>query len=146
MMRVLLLTLVIGLSSGTAMALNNNPWMRTCRIDQGIFWILKGAQQQEYVMCFFDNATIGAEEFFKFKSNYGESLAIQAYKYRGFSSGAANICENAGAKHVQGSGYNGKTFDICKFNDGSMIDATSLWAGPGSPETAKLDSALSSTY
>ncbi len=140
MMRVLLLTLVIGLSAGAANAANNNPSMRACRIDQGIFWILNGAQNQEYVMCFFDNAAVGAEEFFEFKSNQGVSLALQAYR------NGASSCENAGATLVAGSSYHGQTVGICQFRDGSMIDAHTLSVGPGSAETAKLDLALSSTY
>lgn len=136
MMRILLLTLVIGLSSATAMA--SNPMIRACTIAEGTFWVLEGGQ--EYPMCFFDNAGLGALEFFKFKSNQGVSLAIQAYK------AGSSSCQSAGAVQVQGSDSNGQTFQLCQFSDGSLVVASTLATGPGSAATAKLDQALSSTY
>lgn len=143
MMRVLLLSFVMTLS-GAAFAANSNPWMRVCRIDQGLFLDLQG--DQEYVMCFFDNAGVGAEDFFKFKTKVGLTQALQAYKNRSSSVDADQICEQTGAKAVQGSDSQGQVFDVCQFKDGSLIEAVTLWQGPGAPENEKLDQALSATY
>lgn len=149
MMRVLLLTLVLGLSFAANFAKanpNSNPWMRTCRIDQGIFYGLTTAESQDgYLwMCFFDDSPIGAEEFFLFKTNQGESLAIEAYRNHSLQSGYN--CESIGAETVSANNDSGKVYNICRFADASLMDSKVLQAGPGAPQNAKLDRALSATY
>lgn len=144
MMRVLFSSLMLSFFAITTQAAGSNPWLRTCRIDQGIFWVLQG--QEEYSMCFFDQAAVGAEAFFTFKTGSGDSLAIQAYRGQNQSSSTDQVCENAGAELVQGTDTQGQSFNLCKFTDGSLIEVGTLALGPGSAQTQKLDRALSATY
>lgn len=145
MMRVLLLSLVMSLSAGSALAAgNSNPWMRVCRIDGGLFYNLTGSE--DYVMCFFDNAGVGAEAFFKFKTKGGDTLALKAYRNQNVTADADQVCAASGAQSVEGSDDQGQTFELCKFRDGSLIDAATLSSGPGAPGNEKLDAALQSTY
>ncbi|WP_415061208.1 hypothetical protein [Bdellovibrio sp.] len=145
MMRVLLLSIAmifLGASSGIAAS---NPWMRTCRIDLGQFWVLK-AGSEELAMCFFGDAGVGAEAFFLFKTNSGVTEAIEAYKSRNSSSARGGVCGAFGAELVEGKDTNGQTFNVCRFTDQSLIEETTLWLGPGSAGHGGLDRALSSTY
>lgn len=144
-MRVLLLALSMMFAS-SAFAANNNPWMRACRIEAGQFWVLKTESNSELVMCFFNNAAIGAEALFLFKSNQGVSKSIQAYKNRKSSGARGGVCGSFGATLVQGSDAEGQEFNICRFSDGSVIEETTLWLGPGAGGHGALDRALSSTY
>ncbi len=145
MVRVLLLALSMMFAS-SAFAANNNPLMRACRIEAGQFWILKTEANAELVMCYFNNAGIGAFSLFQFKSNQGVSKAIQAYKTRKSSAARGGVCGSFGATLVQGSDTEGQTFNVCRFSDESLIEETTLWLGPGAGGHGALDRALSSTY
>lgn len=144
-MRVLLISLVMIFSGTYSWASNNNPWMRTCRIDQGQFWVLK-AGSSDLALCFFGNSGVGAEAFFLFKTNTSPVEALQVYKNRKSSSPRGGVCGSFGADLVEARDTEGQTFNICRFSDQSLIEETTLWMGPGSAENADLDKALFSTY
>lgn len=144
-MRILLLAGMIIFAGVSSFAANNNPWMRACRIEAGQFWVLKAGTVQ-YSMCFFDDSAIGAETLFLFKSNAGVSEAVLAYKNRNASAARGGICGSFDAEAIQGKDTEGQTFNICKFSDGSLMEETTLWLGPGAGTTQGLDKALSSTY
>lgn len=145
MMRVLFLSFIMISMGAASFAANNNPWMRTCRIDQGQFWVLKSGSE-ELSMCFFGDSGVGAESFFLFKTNEGPTQAIQAYKNRNSSSARGGVCGAFDAELVQGKDTQGQTFNICRFEDNSLIEETTLWLGPGSGASESLDRALSKTY
>lgn len=143
-MRILLLAGMMIFTTANALAApNRNPWMRTCRIEAGQFWVLK-AGSQEYTMCFFGEAAIGAEALFLFKTNAGIVDAVSAYKSRNASSARGGVCGSYDAEVVQGRDSEGHTFNLCRFADKSLIEETTLWMGPGS--SPALDRALSSPY
>ncbi|UXR63496.1 hypothetical protein EZJ49_10460 [Bdellovibrio bacteriovorus] len=146
MVRVLLLAGIMLIFAGTATwAVASNPWIRTCRIEEGQFWVLK-AGSEEYSMCFFGNAAVGAEALFMFKAKTGSTEAVQAYKNRNASSARGGVCGSFDAEVVQAKDSEGQTFNLCKFSDNSLMEETTLWMGPGSDDNQGLDKALSKTY
>ena len=145
MVRILLLAGMIIFAGVSSFAANNNPWMRACRIEAGQFWVLK-AGSEEYSMCFFGESAVGAEALFQFKSKSATPEAVVAYKNRNASSARGGICGSFDAEVLQGKDTDGQTFNVCKFSDGSLIEETTLWLGPGAGTTLGLDKALSSTY
>lgn len=145
MVRLLLLALTMFFST-SVFAANNNPLMRTCRVEGGQFWILKTEAKSELVMCFFNNAAVGAEALFQFKSNQGVAKSIQAYKTRKGSAVRGGVCGSFAATLVQGQDSEGQEFNVCRFSDNSLIEETTLWLGPGAGGHGALDRALSSTY
>ncbi|KYG61253.1 hypothetical protein [Bdellovibrio bacteriovorus] len=144
MMKVFLLSITMIFAGLTAQAANN-PWMRTCRIDQGQFWTIK-VGSDEQALCLFGDASIGAETFFLFKTNAGVGDAIDAYKHRKSSSPRGGVCGAFDAELIEGKDTSGRTFNICRFDDGSLIEETTLWLGAGSGSNEALDRALSKTY
>ncbi|WP_291515737.1 hypothetical protein [Bdellovibrio sp. ArHS] len=145
MMKVFLLSIMIIFAGFMAQAANNNPWMRTCRIDQGRFWTVK-VPGDEQALCLFGDAGIGAETFFLFKTNSGVPEAIHAYKNRNSSSPRGGVCGAFDAELVEGKDTTGRSFNLCQFSDGSLIEETTLWLGAGSGSNEALDNALSKTY
>ncbi|WII71080.1 hypothetical protein QJS83_11465 [Bdellovibrio sp. 22V] len=145
MMKVFLLSISMIISGSPLALANKNPWMRACRIDQGQFWVLKAASE-ELAMCFFEDAGVGAETFFLFKTKAGMQDSLKAYKDRNMSSPRGGVCGSFGAELIQGKDTEGQTFNICRFEDQSLIEETTLWLGPGAGGSESLDRALSSTY
>ncbi|MEN0059385.1 MAG: hypothetical protein AAGB31_11170 [Bdellovibrio sp.] len=147
MMRSLLFFFIIGLIlpfSPQASAVSN-PWLRTCRVDAGQFWVLKSSVG-ELSLCFFGDYAVGAEAFFLFKTRAGVADAIQAYKNRNSSSSRGGVCGSFGAEVVEGKDTAGQTFNVCRFSDQSLIEETTLWLGAGAAGSERLDEALSKTY
>lgn len=148
MMRVLLLSIGVVLATAltASFAQAENPWIRTCRVDQGQFWVLK-AGTDDYSMCFFGDAGIGAESFFLFKTkSTTNSEALRTYKNRKTSSPRGGVCGAFDADLIEAKDSEGQTFNICRFSDLSLIEETTLWLGPGSVGNENLDRALSKTY
>lgn len=143
-MRLLLLSIMM-LVGTSAWALNKNPWMRTCRIDQGQFWVIQ-SEKEDLALCLFGNFGVGAESLFLFKTKAGIPQALQAYWSRNVSSNLGSVCSTYGAQLIRGIDTDGKTFNVCRFSDQSLIEETTLWFGPGTAGSEGLDKALSATY
>jgi hypothetical protein len=125
------------LISQPAHAIVKNPWMRTCMEAGGQFYNFR-SNGDDSAMCYFGSAAIGAEALFLFKSNAGETEAIQSYRQ------GASSCEAAGATSLSGSGKNGNGV-LCKFSDNSLVDEATLSSGAGAPQNSGLDEALASS-
>lgn len=132
--------LVPCLFASFSFAANNNPLMRTCRRENGLFWIVY-APNQELPLCFFGDAAIGAEALHGYKFGGGTVLAVDAYKK---STGAT--CEQAGAVTVAGQDSEKATFEVCQFSDGTLVEKNTLLRGPGSPANGDLNRALRLAY
>ncbi|HWU43605.1 MAG TPA: hypothetical protein VN132_09215 [Bdellovibrio sp.] len=152
MMRTLLLALTLSflslgfLATEVRAAGNSNPLIRFCHGAGGDFWAPENETgDNDYPLCLFGQAAIGADALLKFKTKNESSQSIDAYKSGAYSrSSVDEVCADAGSDSVQGTDSNGQTFTICNFRDGSLIEANTLIDGPGSSETRKLDQALSS--
>lgn len=146
MMRVLLLSLVLVLVGTFSWANFKNPWMRACGLEQGQFWIVKSGSE-ELTMCFFDDAAIGAETLFLFKSHAAETEAVEAYKNRLSTTPVkGGVCGAFGAELFEGKDNQGRSTNICRFDDQSLIEETTLWLGAGASNNEALDRALSKKY
>lgn len=143
-MRVLLLFAILVFSSLSVFSANNNPWMRSCRIEQGQFWLVKA--QKELALCLFDDAAIGAETLFLYKTNQKKPLAVAAYLNRESAATRGGVCGTYDAELLEARDGQGQSFNLCKFQDGSFIEETTLWLGPDSGSTDALDKALSTKY
>ncbi len=139
-----MLFIAVALLSSSAFAIKN-PLIRACSIEAGQFWVVK-EKNQDYALCFFGDVAIGAEALFFFKSKSRMPESVLAYKNRTSSSARGGICGSYDAESLQGKDTKGEVFNLCVFSDGSLIEETTLWLGPGSPSTQALDKALSSTY
>lgn len=131
---------------GATAAAIENPWIRTCRVANGQFWVVtQGAI--ELPLCFFDSAGMGAEALFLFKTGTGSTAAVQSYQNRNFSSlSSDHICDSFNAELVQAQDSEGQKFRLCRFSDNSLIEETTLWLGPGAKANASLDQALETVY
>jgi len=146
MMRVLLLSLVLVLAGTFSWASFKNPWMRACGIEQGQFWIVKSGSE-ELTMCYFGEAAIGAETLFLFKSHADNTDAVEAYKNRlSTASVKGGVCGAFGAELFEGKDNQGRSTNICRFSDQSLIEETTLWLGAGASVNEDLDLALSKKY
>lgn len=145
-MRVLLvLTFVMALFSGVPAAqATNNPLIRTCQIHGGTFWVLRDGDQ-DLALCFFGEAGIGAEALLKFKISES-SEAMEAYKKHSSSFSKGGVCGAFGADVLIGKDTEGHSYNVCRFEDQSLIEETTLWFGPGAPKNEGLDKTLKRTY
>ena len=132
--------LIPGLFANFSFAANSNPLMRTCRLEQGLFWIVY-APHQELPLCFFGEAAIGAEALHGYKHGGGAVLAVEAYKK---STGAT--CEQVGAVTVVGQDSKKATFTVCQFSDGTLIEKNTLLRGPGSVVNQDLNRSLNHAF
>ncbi|XGC79379.1 hypothetical protein ACES2L_08560 [Bdellovibrio bacteriovorus] len=142
-MRNLLLTITILLASGSVLAANN-PLIRACRLESGQFWILH-TTDKDLAMCFFDEAAIGAEALFKFKTSE-PTQALEAYKSRKSSFTKGGVCGAFNAEVITAKDSEDHHYNVCVFEDQSMIEETSLWFGPGAGGNEGLDKALKKPY
>lgn len=145
-MRVFLLSLIMMSATVSAWANFRNPWMRACGLESGQFWIVKSGAE-ELPMCYFGDAAIGAETLFLFKSHSGPTDAVEAYKNRKASGPTkGGVCGAFGADLFVGKDNQGRSANICRFEDQSLIEETTLWLGPGTDVNEELDQALSKMY
>lgn len=142
-MKVFLWTFVCILAASISWG-NSNPLMRTCRLEQGHFWVLQ-AGYHDIPLCFFDKAAIGAEALLIFKTNQGSTEALKAYNNRNSSAPRGGVCGSFDADVVEGTDTEGQTFNVCRFSDDSYIEETTLWLGPGNSSNAALDKALANS-
>lgn len=143
LMRNLLLTINILLVSGSAIA-TNNPLIRACRLENGQFWVLHSGDK-DLALCFFDEAAVGAEALFKFKTSES-TQAIDAYRNRKSSFTKGGVCGAFDAEVITAKDSEDHQYNVCVFADQSMIEETSLWFGPGAGGNEGLDKALKKTY
>lgn len=123
-------------------AATNNPLAQTCSADDGKFWTVKG--KKEISLCFFKEAGIGAKTLFSFKENGEKTEALTAYQKGSTGAQRGGVCGSFSAELVEVSDSTGQVFNLCKFDDGSYIEETTLWLGSGHNE--ELDKVLSSRY
>lgn len=132
--------LVPCLFASFSFAAHNNPLMRTCRREQGLFWIVY-APNQELPLCFLGDAAIGAEALHGYKHGAGTVMAVSVYKK---TMGAT--CAQVGAVTIAGRDSENAAFEVCQFQDGSLIEKQTLLRGQGAAANSALNRALNNAF
>ena len=145
-MRNLSIAFCFVLGAFSARASTKNPLIRVCHADAGQFWIVHTLNQDEVPLCLFNSAGVGAEAFMLYKTNQQVPQSIAAYFMSHQNSDLEQICSDFCAEKVITSDSTANSDFICQFADGSVVEAKTLFLGPGQVETKVLDHALSTTY
>lgn len=123
-------------------AATKNSLVKTCSEGEGKFLTLQA--QKEINLCFFKESGIGAKTLLEFKENGEKTEALTAYQKGSSGAQRGGVCGSFSAELVEVSDSTGQVFNLCKFDDGSYIEETTLWLGSGHNE--ELDKVLSSRY
>lgn len=136
--------LMISLSYfSTASAFQPAP-MRVCRIAGGLYWVLNMGQPDDFAICRFGNSAIGAITFFVKVANGQSSEALDAYLKTSANraAGPKSYCETSGGHYAIMTDSESASFAVCRFEDGSGMEASTLQAGAESPRNRVLTDAL----
>ena len=123
----------------------NNPMIRVCLMEAGQFWVPQ-TQGEELPLCYFDAAGVGAEAFYLYKTNQKMPQSVRAYLSYHVYAEEKEICTQVGADKLLASSPTQSQVAICRFQDGSLIEASTLHFGFGHSRNQNLDKALSTTY
>jgi len=130
--------MVLGFSASAESA-----YARECRINGGRQWAVSMSSQFDTSLCLFGSAAIGAGDFAEYKWGHGTALSIQS-----FVNQTSHLPNNNGVCDTVGAFYNtavdsaGKTWNLCSFVDGSVIEVGTLAGGVSSSKNARLARAL----
>jgi hypothetical protein len=113
-----------------------NPQIRVCKLTGGVFHSIR-TSDDEIGFCQYKSALIDAVSILETTSNEPKSAAVEAFE----SSPIAN-CLEAQATSVKGEDVEGRSFDLCVFDDGSSIGRETLMSGKNSADNADLVKAL----
>lgn len=110
-----------------------------CKAEQGKVWV--GSAEGDVSMCFFDGAAIGTRTLYDLKTQKKKTEAILAYENGAGGAIRGGVCGSFAAEAVEVADTQGQSFHVCRFEDGSVIEETTLWLGSGNNDL--LDKALS---
>jgi putative hemolysin len=102
------------------------------------------SQQTEFdtPLCRFGKAAIGAAAFAEYKWNGTQSDAVTVYMNQNQSSDPGSVCSENGGSDVSATDSNGRTWALCAFSDGSVIETNTLARGTASAANSALNRAL----
>lgn len=124
------------------------PAQRTCRILGGQAWVLNVGNPDDFELCRFGFAAIGSLDLLYKVTEGRETQAVGAYYNKILSFRAMSpeeYCQASGGDYGTLRDSNGRPFELCRFADGSGIEANTLQGGASSPQNAALTRALSSS-
>jgi hypothetical protein len=126
---------------GSASA-NSNPLIRACVLKNADFETLNTGSLDDLPMCRFGMALMGAQAVQDVISGTTDQ-AVSAFLASQPTGDPSSACSAVGADEVTGtSEQNGLSFDVCRFSDGSIVDAQTLARGAQDPQNAALRQAL----
>ena len=134
------LLVMITISGWNASA--ESAYARTCRIGGGLAWSVDVDSQFDTTLCLFDRAAVGAAEFAEYKWGHGLGQSLTAFLNQGSVLNPQGLCDVVGAAHRLAKDSNGKTWELCKFVDGSVVELNTLATGANDPANAALVQAL----
>lgn len=114
-----------------------NPMMRNCNLVGGYSVVINVADDQ-ILLCQIGPSYIGSLELFLFKTEQKSAENIQS-----FLSGITDLKECTSVEIV--SDLDGRSYKICFFNDGSMMDTSTLKKGIEHSDNRPLKNVLSRT-
>lgn len=95
---------------------------------------LTRVNDREYPICILSGAAL-SQEFFEKDGDSEQPQALEAYTQRKKSdSRMGGVCGTFAAELIVTKDRQNETYNLCYFEDGSYIDETTLWLGPGSNE------------
>lgn len=120
----------------------NNPQIKICLQNSGVFWSLDtlGNRVDNIGFCRYDKALIGSLTMLQYIQHKKMSSALAAL--RNTLGSHFNSCADAGAKELLASDSKGELWELCMFDDYSFTDKLSITEGLASNHGAKLKSAL----
>ncbi len=120
---------------GASASFAGNPLIQQCHNYNGVFEVLAPGQTDDMPICIWGGASIGALDLVNYRAGCSDQAANTFLASS--SSDRSSVCDANGATEVTGSNY-----DLCKFSDGSMIDAGTLARGASASENSPLVRAL----
>jgi hypothetical protein len=131
-------SLIIGVLFFSLSALAHNPQIHICNVTEGKFQALQlGSDQVGF--CQYGSAFVDAVSLMKVTSNESTTLAIRALE-----AGPASSCEEVSAMDFGASNLEGTPYEICKFEDDSYVELSTLQNGLSA--NAKLSKAVSTRF
>ncbi len=121
-------------------AFAQNPQIRICRVTEGEFQAVDIPGDQ-IGLCHYQNSFIDAVSILTVTSGENQSLAIQAL----FGSNT-DSCEAAGAQTVAGQDLEGNQFQLCLFQDQSLIELNTLITTATGASNAGLVKAIQTRF
>ena len=85
---------------------------------------------------------MGAAEFAEYKWGHGLGQSLTAYLNQNDHLEAQGVCDQVGAEEKDATDTQGATWQLCKFADGSVVEAGTLAAGVDDPNNEALTQAL----
>lgn len=123
-------------------AFAETPYARTCRIAGGQQWAVDMISKQDTVLCVFGDAAVGAAEFANYKWDNSLSLSLVTFLQQKSQLGLQGVCETFGAYQMNAKDSDGRTWSLCQFKDGTIVEAQTLARGVNDPANASLVKAL----
>lgn len=124
---------VIVFVSSMAFAAQKNPLIRTCNILGGEF-VVANSSNDEIAFCRFGKALVGALDLMLFNNKESITQSINSYMKNQTS------CEGQIETMIVLGG--GASYQVCTYQDGSLIELGTLIKGSSSADNGKLNAAL----
>ncbi len=125
-----MLLVTVGLSTSAA----GNPQMRACRVANGQFFVLDTGLDQ-IGLCRLGSSVVGAIDLLN-KDAAIEDMPASIYDY----SRGVTMCDPGHIATFPSAG--GTPLKVCYYDDGSIIDLTTLMRGKNHPQNWQLSKAL----
>lgn len=120
-------------------ALAQNPLIHYCNLTSGTFHAIEiDGDQVGY--CRYGSAMIDALSILETTTGQRQSQASS----QALGSGAS--CEDVGGQVLNGTDLEGHSFSICRFDDASSLQTSTLAGGSGAAENAGLVQALQTRF
>jgi hypothetical protein len=119
-----------------------SAYARTCRIAGGQQWAVSMDSEFDTSLCLFNQAAVGAAEFAQYKWGQGLGQSLKTFLNQDSHLNVHGVCDVVGAAHRVATDTEGATWELCKFVDGSVVEAKTLAAGVNDPVNADLVNAL----
>ena len=113
----------------------SNPLIRTCNVTGGVFHVIK-LDEDQVGFCQYGKSMIDALTVMDSATARDESAAKLA------ALGAETDCESAAGEAVATEDLDGAKFNLCVFEDGSIIETETLARGSADADNAALVQAL----
>jgi len=120
---------------------NESAYARVCRQSGGYQWVLNLKTSEEYIMCNYDTAMIGAPTLFAFRINGFIPKAVEVFMHTTRQSNAG-ICQATGAQFKVGVDTDKTRYTLCVYADGSYIEKQTMERGRYAAENMDLSDAL----
>jgi len=120
---------------------NESAYARVCRQSGGYQWVLNLKTNNEYIMCNYNTAMIGAPTLFDFRINGIIPRAVEVFMHTTRENNVG-ICQLSGGQFKVGVDTDKTRYLLCVYPDGSYIEKNTLERGRYAVENMDLSDAL----